>query len=98
MFEESVKNVKRNYYNRLVSQENCLKSKEFYKALLKMVVDIPKYKHELIDAQSIQEWIDHEKKERNRKYHLFIISIILCRPSMVEYFYSLEQVSKVKYN
>ena len=43
---------------------------------------------------------EEEKKAKATKYkiyHLFLISIISCKPSLVEYFYDLEHVSKFQF-
>ena len=65
---------------------------DFYKSLFKTIVDIPKFKHELINSE-----LKLPKSQRYQKYHLFLISIILCKPSLVEYFYNYEEVSKIEF-
>ena len=78
----------------------------YYENLFKILLDIPKFSHYFIKKtgkETVEEKIEEgkkteEEKKKNAKkykiYHLFLISLISCKPSLVEYFYNFENVIK----
>ena len=66
--------------------------------MVKTEVDEEKTKTEMVktevDGEKEKEKNIEKKELSNRMYHLFLISIISCNPSLVEKIYNFEHVSK----